>query len=104
MRASRRAAEFTVVQRESMQVVAVLRRVLFSLRPSGTSSPVAGGSAEPPSPSAGAFRTRYRSWPGWGSQRQFVLPRMGLAPATVGAGKVTDRRNSTLRCYFRYGG
>jgi hypothetical protein len=84
MRAAKRSEEFTTVQRESMQVVALLRKALFSLRRGDTSSPVEGGSSKPPS--------------------QFVLSRVGLAPITVGAGKVTDRRNSTLACYFLHCG
>jgi hypothetical protein len=81
MRAAKRSEEFTTVQRESMQVVALLRKALFAGLRTEIPSPVEGGPSKPPS--------------------QFVLSRMGLAPMTVGAGKVTDRRNSTLACYFR---
>jgi hypothetical protein len=84
MRAPGRSEEFTAVQRESMQVVAVLRKALFARRRTDIPSPVEGGPSRPPS--------------------QFVLSRLGLAPMTVGAGKVTDRRNSTLACYFRHCG
>ena len=81
MRAAQRAQEFRAVQRESTQVVAVLRKVLFSLGQGDASSPVPG-----------AF------------SGQFVPLPMGLEPITVGAAKVTDRRNSRLRCYFRHCG
>lgn len=80
MSAAGRSEEFRVIQREYIQVMVELRKVLFSLQP----SPVEGGASKPPS--------------------QFVLSRVGLAPITVGAGKVTDRRNSTLACYFRHCG
>jgi hypothetical protein len=84
MRPVSRTEEGRAVQRESMKVVAVLRKALFSLRLGNAPSPGEGGSRKPPSP--------------------FVPSRMGLSPIAVGAGKVTDRRNSTLPCYFRHGG
>lgn len=97
-----RLREFAAVQRESTQVAGLLRKVLFSLRMPEAPSPVQGGFARSPSPSGGEFRTRSLpwEWSGWGSPRQYVLPRMGLLPITVGAAEATDRRNSTLRCYF----
>ena len=76
-----RSDEFTLIQRESMEVVALLRKALFSIRLGHTPSPVQGGFAKPP----------------WVIR---PIP-MGLSPITVGTGKVTDRRNSTLRWYFR---
>jgi hypothetical protein len=81
MRPANRLEECRAVQRESMKVVAVLRKALFSLRLGSAPSPVQGGFRKPPSP--------------------FVPTRMGLAPITLGAGKVTDRHNSRLACYFR---
>jgi hypothetical protein len=97
----KRAEEFRTVQGESTQVLAELRKALFSLMP----SPQEGDFLRSPSPSGGAFRTRPAVGQGFGWERaqQFVLYRMGLAPMTLGAAMVTDRRNSTLRCYFRHG-
>src|ERR1700694_4624453 len=109
MRSAQRAQEFRAVQRESTQVVAVLRKVLFSIGHGDASSPVQGGFSTPPSPSGGPYRTpaRDRGRSRWAFSGQFVPLRMGLepiTPITVGTGKVTDRRNSTLRCYFRHCG
>jgi hypothetical protein len=106
MRAAKRSEEFATVQRESMQVVALLRKALFSVRRGDTPSPVQGGASKPPSPSGGELRAPSPSWrdPGWKRPRQFVLSRMGVWPITMGAGKVTDRRNSTLACYFLHCG
>jgi hypothetical protein len=85
MRVAKRFQEFKAVQRESAQVLAVLRRALFSVP--RASSPVQGGPAKPPSPRlAWAIRTN--------TTRTYYL----------GADNVTDRRNSTLRCYFRHCG
>ena len=78
-----RSEEFTVIQLESMEVVAQLRKALFSIHPGQAPSPVRGGFSKPP----------------WARQIE-----MGLTPIHVGAAKVTDRRNSTLPCYFRHCG
>jgi len=93
MRSPKRFEEFRAVQRESTQVMAVLRKALFSLRLAEAPSPVQGGLHQPPSPSGGTGRAL--AW--------------AIRPNTtrtyyLGAGKVTDRRNSTLRCYFRHCG
>ena len=72
------------MQRESTLVVALLRKALFSIRPDYAPSPVQGGFARPP----------------WVIRH---IP-MGLSPISLGAGKVTDRRTSTLSCYFRHCG
>jgi hypothetical protein len=75
MRAARRSEEFKAVQRESMQVAAVLRKALFSRRLLESPSPVQGGLTkqppwkglreEPPSPSGGSsgwtIGTRHRT-------------------------------------------
>ncbi len=89
-----RSEEFGAVQRESMQVVAILRKALFTLRLAEASSPVQGGFSKSPSPS------------GEGSGLPWVIrPRAnGTIAYNLGAVKVTDRRNSRLRCYFRHGG
>jgi hypothetical protein len=88
-----RSEEFGAVQRESMQVVAVLRKALFSLRLAEASSPVQGGFSKSPSPSEG-----------WGLPWVICPSANGTIAYSLGAVKVTDRRNSRLRCYFRYGG
>jgi hypothetical protein len=93
MRPVKRSDEFRAVQRESSQVAAILRKALISLHVADVTSPVEGGNLEPPSPSgeagwqlAWAIRpTTFRTRAYWGA-----------------AGKVTDRRNSTLPCYFRH--
>ena len=91
-----RSEEFAAVQRETMQVVAVLRKALFSLRVAQASSPVQGGFSKCPSPSGGGS--------GWGLP-WVIFPRAnGTVAYYLGAVKVTDRRNSRLRCYFRHGG
>jgi hypothetical protein len=98
-----RSEEFAAVQRESTQVVAVLRKVLFTLRLAQASSPVQGGFSKSPSPSGGALRTPSPS-EGWGLP-WVIRPRAtGTIAYSLGAVKVTDRRNSRLRCYFRHGG
>jgi hypothetical protein len=85
----KRAEGFKAVQRESTQVATVLRKALFSLRLTSSTSPVQGGLRKPPSSSGGlAWAIRPSS------TRTYHL----------GTGKVTDRRNSTLRCYFRHCG
>jgi hypothetical protein len=93
MRPMMRADEFKVIQRESTRVAALLRNALFSIRPGTASSLVQGGFSRSPSPSGGsglglvwAIRTN--------STRTYYL----------GTVNVTDRRNSTLRCYFRHSG
>jgi hypothetical protein len=89
MRTAKRTQEFKAIQRESTQVLGVLRKALFSFRLGPASSPVQGGLAGPPSPSGGPGRGL--AW--------------AIRPNTtrtydLGTGKVTDRRNSTLRCYY----
>jgi hypothetical protein len=93
MRAAKRTEEFKVVQRESSQVLAVLRKALFSLRVADAPSPVQGGLARLPSPSGGPGRRL--AW--------------AIRTSTTGTyypspDNVTDRRNSTLRWYFRHCG
>jgi hypothetical protein len=100
MRAAKRTEEFKIIQRESRQVLAVLRRALSSLRVADSPSPVAdapspvqGGLARLPSPSGGPGRRL--AW--------------ALRTSTTGTyypspDNVTDRRNSTLRWYFRHCG
>jgi hypothetical protein len=88
MRPLRRTEEFRAVQRESTLALAVLRKALFSHRRAPVSSPVQGGFSRPPSPSGGSVRLAWAIRPT--STRTYHL----------GTGKVTDRRNSTLRCYF----
>lgn len=61
MRAAKRFEEFRTVQRESMQVAAVLRKALFSRRPLESPSPDQGGSSKPPSPSGGIIRLPSRN-------------------------------------------
>ncbi len=78
-----RSEEFTVIQLESMEVVAQLRKALLSIHLGHAPSPVRGGFSKPP----------------WARQIE-----MGLTPINLGAAKVTDRRNSTLPCYFRHCG
>jgi hypothetical protein len=60
MRAAKRFEEFRTVQRESMQVAAVLRKALFS-RPLESPSPDQGGSSKSPSPSGGIIRLPSRN-------------------------------------------
>jgi hypothetical protein len=99
-----RSEEFAAVQRESTQVVAVLRKVLFTLRLAQASSPVQGGFSKSPSPSGGALRTPSPSGSRWGLP-WVICPRAnGTIAYSLGAVKVADRRNSRLRCYFRHGG
>jgi len=88
MRATR-AVVFKAVQRESTQVAAELQKALFSLRLARSTSPVQGGFRTPPSPSGR-------------SQRGLVwaIHTTNTRTYYLGAGKVTDRRNSTLRWYF----
>jgi hypothetical protein len=97
MRAAKRTEEFKLIQRESSQVLAVLRQALFSLRlpdsPSDAPSPVQGGLARLPSPSGGPGRRL--AW--------------AIRTSTTGTyypspDNVTDRRNSTLRWDFRHCG
>jgi hypothetical protein len=91
-----RSEEFGAIQRESTQVLALLRKALFSLRLGEASSPVQGGFSKSPSPSGGAS--------GWGLP-WVIRPRSnGTIAYHVGAGKVTDRRNSRLRWYLRHCG
>ncbi len=104
-----RSEEFGAVQRESMQVVAVLRKALFSLRLAEASSPVQGGFSRSPSPSGGAIVVRVAGFPawagsGWGLPWVIFPSANGTIAYNLGAVKVTDRRNSRLRCYFRHGG
>jgi hypothetical protein len=93
MRQLRRAEEFRAIQRESAQVVAILRKALFSHRFDQAPSPVQGGFSKPPSPSGGS-----------GPALAWVIRPSSTRTYYLGAGKVTDRRNSTLRCYFRHCG
>jgi len=88
----RRTEEFRTVQRESALALAVLRKVLHSHRLAPVSSPVQGGLHQPPSPSGG---------PG---QLAWAIRTNRTRTYHLGTGKVTDRRNSTLRCYFRHNG
>jgi hypothetical protein len=104
-----RSEEFAAVQRESTQVVAVLRKVLFTLRLAQASSPVQGGFSKSPSPSEGATVVRVAGFPAWAGSGWglpwVIRPRAtGTIAYSLGAVKVTDRRNSRLRCYFRHGG
>jgi hypothetical protein len=91
MRAAKRFQEFKAVQRESAQVLAVLRRVLFSMPLA--SSPVQGGPAKPPSPSGGP-----------GRRLAWAIRTNTTRTYYLSADNVTDRRNSTLRWYFRHCG
>ena len=95
MRAVPRSEDLIAVQRESTQVMAVLRKAILSIRLVESPSPVQGGLPKPPSPFGASGR---------GSLRVIRTPQLGLVPITVGAGKVTDRRNSRLACYFRHCG
>jgi len=90
-----RSEEFGAVQRESNQVVALLRKALFSLRLAEASSPGQGGFSKSPSPSGGS---------GW--ELPWVIRPManGTIAYCLGAVRVTDRRNSRLRCYLRHCG
>ena len=90
---AKRAEEFKAVQRESTQVAAVLRKALFALQLGRSTSPEQGGFRKSPSPSGG-------------SEQGFVwaIRTSNTRTYDLGAGKVTDRRNSTLRCYFRHCG
>jgi hypothetical protein len=87
MRAADRSDEFRAIQRESMQVMAELRKALFSLQP----SPVQGDFPKSPSPSGG----RLELVPAWDICH-------GSGTGYLGAANVTDRRNSTLRWYLRH--
>lgn len=89
----KRAEEFRAVQRESTQVVAVLRKALFSQRLGPVSSPQQGGLHQPPSPSGGS-----------GPPLVWAIRPNITRTYHLRTGKVTDRRNSTLRCYFRHNG
>jgi hypothetical protein len=80
MRAASRSDEFRMVQRESMQVAAELRKALGSVCQSEASSPVQGGLHRSPSPLGGTFVPR----------------RVGLVLYVMGADTVSDRRNSRL--------
>jgi hypothetical protein len=96
MRPLKRAEEFRAVQRESTRTMALLRKALFSLPLADASSAVEGGFARSPSPTGGGS--------GWGLP-WVIRPRPnGTIAYYLGAVKVTDRRNSRLRCYFRHGG
>jgi hypothetical protein len=88
MRPLRRAEDFRAVQHESTKALAVLRKALFSARLAPASSPVQGGLHQPPSPSGGRGRLA------WAIRTSITRT---YYPSAV---KVTDRRNSTLRCYF----
>ena len=93
MRPLNRSEEFRAVQRESTQAVAVLRKALFSHRLALVSSPVQGGFFKSPSPSGGS-----------GRRLAWAIRTNSTRTYYLGTGKVTDRRNSTLRCYFRHNG
>jgi hypothetical protein len=60
MRAVKRYEEFRAVQRESMQVAAVLRKALFSRHSLESPSPEQGGFYQSPSPSGGRSSTPSR--------------------------------------------
>ena len=96
MRPLKRADEFRAVQLESTRVMALLRKALFSLHVADASSPVAGGFARSPSRSGGGS--------GWALPWVISSRPNGTIAYFPGAVKVTDRRNSRLRCYFRHGG
>lgn len=93
MRPLKRLEEFRAVQRESMLALAVLRKALFSDRLAPATSPVQGGFSQPPSPSGGS-----------GRKLAWAIRTSGTRTYYLGAAMVTDRRNSTLRCYFRHNG
>jgi len=93
MRPAKRTNEIRAVQRESTQVIAQLRKALFSLRFADASSPVQGGCIESPSPSGGS-----------GRELAWAIRTNSTRTYYLGAGKVTDRRNSTLPCYLRHCG
>jgi len=90
MRLAKRANEFRAVQRESTQVLAELRKALFARPLSRSTSPVQGGFSKSPSPSGASER---------GLARAIRTNR--TRTYDLGAGNVTDRRNSRLRWYFR---
>ena len=92
MRPLKRAEEFRVLQRESTQALAVLRKALFSPRLALVSSPAQGGFSRPPSPSGGS------------PQLAWAIRPKNTRTYHLGTGKVTDRRNSRLRCYFQHCG
>jgi hypothetical protein len=89
MRSLQRAVGFRAVQRESTLALAVLRKALFSHRLAPVSSPVQGGFSRPPSPSGGS-----------GRRLAWAIRTNSTRAYHLGTVKVTDRRNSTLRCYF----
>jgi hypothetical protein len=89
MRPLKRLEGFRAVQRESTLALAVLREALFSHRLAPVSSPVQGGFSQPPSPSGGS-----------GRRLAWAIRPNRTRTYHLGTGKVTDRRNSTLRCYF----
>jgi hypothetical protein len=93
MRAAKRTEEFKVIQRESSQVLAVLRQALFSLRVADAPSPVQGSLARLPSPSGGP-----------GRRLAWVIRTSTTGTYYLSPDNVTDRRNSTLRWYFRHCG
>src|SRR5260370_13306143 len=90
-----RSEEFGAVQPESTQVVALLRKALFSLRLAEASSPVQGGFSKSPSPSGGS---------GW--QLPWVIRPMvnGTIAYGLGSGRGPARGNSRLRWYLRHCG
>ena len=89
MRSLQRAGEFRAVQRESTRAVAILRKLLYSHHLAPVSSPVQGGFSQPPSPSGGS-----------GRRLAWAIRPNSTRAYHLGTVKVTDRRNSTLRCYF----
>jgi hypothetical protein len=91
MRPLKRAEEFRAVQRESTRAMDLLRKALFSLPLADAYSPVEGGFGKSPCPSGGGS--------GWGFLWDICH---GSGTGYLGAGKVTDRRNSTLRWYLRH--
>jgi len=93
MRPLKRLEEFRAVQRESMLALAVLRKALFSHSLAPATSPVQGGFSQPPSPSGGS-----------GRKLAWAIRTTSIRTYHLGTAKVTDRRNSTLRCYFRHNG
>jgi len=86
MRVASRSDGFRAVQRESMLVAAILRKVLACVRLAEAPSPVQGGFHKSPSPSG----ERY--------SRYFLPVNWDKSPVLLGTVKVTDRRNSRLPC------
>jgi hypothetical protein len=104
MRPAKRFEEFRTVQRESMQVAAVLRKALFRRRPLESPSPEQGGLSKQP-PAWKGLRVQSPS-PSGGDH--LLLDRGEMSPSIRDnrpcAGTVTDRRHLTLASYFLHCG